>query len=135
MNLDMIGIGERIKKRRKELGLSQIDIYEKCNITSGALSKIENGKTIPSIISFYKLSLVLECDMNWLATGFSSNLQNYTFCKQEEDLLSRFRKLPEDEQMEILEILDMKLRKLHKARNDSTQLSDPQTLETEYRVG
>ena len=135
MNLDMIGIGERIKKRRKELGLSQIDIYEKCNITSGALSKIENGKTIPSIISFYKLSLVLECDMNWLATGHSSSLQNCTFCQQEENLLFGFRKLPEDEQMEILEILDMKLRKLHKSRNDSTQLSDPQTTENEYRVG
>ena len=44
MELDMIGIGERIKTRRKELKLSQTDIYERCDITSGALSKIENGK-------------------------------------------------------------------------------------------
>ena len=64
MELDMIGIGERIKTRRKELKLSQTDIYERCDITSGALSKIENGKTTPSVIAFYKLSQVLECDMN-----------------------------------------------------------------------
>ena len=75
MELDMIGIGERIKTRRKELKLSQTDIYERCDITSGALSKIENGKTTPSVIAFYKLSQVLECDMNWLATGISSNMQ------------------------------------------------------------
>lgn len=71
MELDMMGIGERIKTRRKELKLSQTDIYERCDITSGALSKIENGKTTPSVIAFYKLSQVLECDMNWLATGIS----------------------------------------------------------------
>ena len=29
MNLNMISIGERIKHRRKELNLSQIDIYTK----------------------------------------------------------------------------------------------------------
>lgn len=52
MNLNMISIGERIKHRRKKLNLSQIDIYEKCDITSGSLSKIENGKTIPSILAF-----------------------------------------------------------------------------------
>lgn len=57
MELDMIGIGERIKTRRKELKLSQTDIYERCDITSGALSKIENGKLrLPLLhfISFHK---------------------------------------------------------------------------------
>ena len=63
MELDMMGIGERIKTRRKELKLSQTDIYERCDITSGALSKIENGKTTPSVIAFYKLSQVLEYEL------------------------------------------------------------------------
>ncbi len=116
MDLNMIGIGERIKTRRKQLGLSQTDIYERCDITSGALSKIENGKTTPSIIAFYKLSQVLECDMNWLATGISSNLQNCDVCKLEEDLLNGFRELPEEDQEELMEILQLKLRKAHKAR-------------------
>ena len=40
MELDMLTVGERIKKRRNELGLSQTDIYKECEITSGALSKI-----------------------------------------------------------------------------------------------
>ena len=88
---DMMGIGERIKTRRKELKLSQTDIYERCDITSGALSKIENGKTTPSVIAFYKLSQVLECDMNWLATRISSNMQKSNICKLEEELLNGFR--------------------------------------------
>ena len=105
MELDMMGIGERIKTRRKELKLSQTDIYERCDITSGALSKIENGKTTPSVIAFYKLSQVLECDMNWLATGISSNMQKSNICKLEEELLNGFRELPEDDKEELMGFL------------------------------
>lgn len=124
MELDMIGIGERIKTRRKELKLSQTDIYERCDITSGALSKIENGKTTPSVIAFYKLSQVLECDMNWLATGISSNMQKSNICKLEEELLNGFRELPEDDKDELIGILKMKLRKVQRARGTSAKSSD-----------
>lgn len=124
MELDMIGIGERIKTRRKELKLSQTDIYERCDITSGALSKIENGKTTPSVIAFYKLSQVLECDMNWLATGISSNMQKSNICKLEEELLNGFRELPEDDKDELIGILKMKLRKVQMARGTSAKSSD-----------
>lgn len=116
MELDMMGIGERIKTRRKELKLSQTDIYERCDITSGALSKIENGKTTPSVIAFYKLSQVLECDMNWLATGISSNMQKSNICKLEEELLNGFRELPEDDKEELMGLLQLKLRKVKKKK-------------------
>lgn len=111
MNFNMISIGERIKNRRKELNLSQIDIYEKCELTSGALSKIENGKTIPSILVFYKLSQALDCDINWLLTGDSSHLQNPGICKKEETYLNLFRQLPDDDQDEIIEIINLKIAK------------------------
>lgn len=111
MNFNMISIGERIKNRRKELNLSQIDIYEKCELTSGALSKIENGKTIPSILVFYKLSQALDCDINWLLTGDSSHLQNPNICKKEETYLNLFRQLPDDDQDEIIEIINLKIAK------------------------
>ena len=123
MELDMMGIGERIKTRRKELKLSQTDIYERCDITSGALSKIENGKTTPSVIAFYKLSQVLECDMNWLATGISSNMQKSNICKLEEELLNGFRELPEDDKEELMGLLQLKLRKVKKERDVTAKSS------------
>lgn len=135
MELDMIGIGERIKTRRKELKLSQTDIYERCDITSGALSKIENGKTTPSIIAFYKLSQVLECDMNWLATGISSNMQKSNICKKEEKLLNGFRELPEDDKEELMEILEMKLRKVKKETERIAKLSGLTGTEKDDMVG
>lgn len=135
MDLNMIGIGERIKNRRKELRLSQTDIYERCDITSGALSKIENGKTTPSIIAFYKLSQVLECDMNWLATGTSSSLQNPTFCKLEEDLVNGFRKLSEEDKEELLGILELKLKKAHRTRMNSTESYNLARIDNSSMVG
>lgn len=112
MDISMTSIGERIKNRRLELGLTQTDIYQVCGISSGALSKIENGNRTPSVLSFYELSKVLKCSMDWLTTGFSSNEQISEFCQKEEELLEGFRKLGEEDQYEIMEILAMKLRKV-----------------------
>lgn len=135
MDLNMNGIGERIKQRRKELGLSQIDIYNKCDITSGALSKIENGKTTPSIIVFYKLSQILQCDMDWLATGYSSNLQTPILCKQEESLLNGFRELSSEDQEEFLEILNLKLRKARRVKEDHAKSSQSMITDRHDMVG
>ena len=112
MDISMTSIGERIKNRRLELGLTQTDIYQACGISSGALSKIENGNRTPSVLSFYELSKVLKCSMDWLTTGFSSNEQISEICQKEEVLLEGFRKLGEEDQYEIMEILAMKLRKV-----------------------
>ena len=51
MDISMTSIGERIKNRRLELGLTQTDIYQACGISSGALSKIENG--IEPLLSYH----------------------------------------------------------------------------------
>lgn len=123
MELDMMGIGERIKTRRKELKLSQTDIYERCDITSGALSKIENGKTTPSVIAFYKLSQVLECDMNWLATGISPICRSPISANWRNELLNGFRELPEDDKEELMGLLQLKLRKVKKERDVTAKSS------------
>lgn len=111
MDIDMTSLGSRIKSRRKELGLTQTDIYKECGIASGALSQIENGTRTPSVILFYKLSQVLKCDIKWLITG-SSFSENFEICEKEENLIKEFRKLSQNDQEELIEILHMKLRRV-----------------------
>ncbi len=135
MEINMIGIGERIRMRRNELGLSQTDIYHKCGIASGVLSRIENGKNTPSIIAFYKLAQTLDCDMTWLVTGISANMQNVVLCKSEEDLINGFRKLPFEDQDEFIEILNVKLRKTQKERNSSAKSSASNHIGSDSLVG
>lgn len=111
MEANMLSIGERIKTRRLELGLTQTDIYERCGITSGVLSRIENGKNVPSILIFYKLSQSLECSTNWLICGASANVQNSYLSSTDQLLLTGFRQLDPDDQQELLDILEIKLKK------------------------
>jgi len=134
MEIDMLSIGKRIKSRRLELHLTQTDIYEKCGIASGVLSRIENGKNVPSVIAFHRLSQVLQCDMNWLATGFSTNMQNLIFCKNEETLLNSFRELSEEDQEELMQILEIKLRKSQNPRKINAKSSFSTSTENDDKV-
>lgn len=128
MDILMESVGDRIKHKRKEMQLTQTDIFEMCGIRSGALSRIENGTSVPSVILFYKIAQVLGCDMEWLLTGNFSNMKIPVFSKNEETLIDGFRKLSEEDQEEFLGILDVKLRKGKRATTNakSSQSTDPE---------
>lgn len=126
MDLDMNNIGSRIKYRRNELNLTQTDIFNRCGIAPGSLSQIENGIRTPTIIIFYKLAQTLECDMEWLVTGISSSTDNFIIYENEKNLLHDFRILSNEDQEELVEILNMKLRRTQRKRKPDTKsyLSD-----------
>ena len=131
-DLDMCYIGERIKKRRIALRLTQTDIYEQCGIASGVLSRIENGKNVPSAIAFYKLSEVLQCDMNWLLTGDSKNSTDTQLSSIENSLLNGFRQLNDDDREDIIILLNTKLRRLKRDNRKLETLSNSQALPDTY---
>ena len=132
----MSTIYERIRARRIELGLTVEELAKKMGYKDkSSISKIENGKTTPSVIAFYKLSQVLECDMNWLATGISSNMQKSNICKLEEELLNGFRELPEDDKEELMGLLQLKLRKVKKERDVTAKSSGLMGTENGDMVG
>lgn len=123
MGIDMISIGARIKARRKELGLTQTDMYQQCGINSGALSRIENGTRTPSVLIFYEISQILGCDMEWLITGNSANKHIFELRDDEKQFVIHFRELPEDEKEELTGILEMKLQKVQKVKRSHTKSS------------
>ena len=41
-------LGNKIKKRREELGLSQTELAEMTNISQPGISRLENGRYVPS---------------------------------------------------------------------------------------
>lgn len=132
---DMKSIGSRILERRKELRLTQTDIFNKCGLATGALSKIENGIRVPSCTIFYDLACALDCSMDWLMTGKSANEHNARLCQKEEKLLNGFRELSEDDQEELIGLLEMKLRKTHKARETNAKSSGLTDTEKGNMVG
>lgn len=132
---DMKNVGNRILKRRKELQLTQTDIYNKCGLATGALSKIENGIRVPSCTIFYDLARALDCSMDWLMTGESANEHNLKLCQREENLLNGFRELSEEEQEELIGILKLKQQKGKKAANASVKSSSLTNMNLNNLVG
>ena len=60
-------LGARIRKIREKKGLSsrEFESYE-FSVDRHALSKIENGKTIPSGFTLYKISKILDISLSEL---------------------------------------------------------------------
>lgn len=134
MSINMECIGTRIKKRRKELQLTQTDIKRICGISSGSLSEIENGNRTPSILIFYELSRALKCSMDWLATGVSPDTEDNFFSASEENFLKGFRQLGQDDQDELMGLLELKLRKVKRENEKMVRSSNSEIDEHNERL-
>lgn len=63
-------IGQRIRKTRKNLNLTQKDLAKALReATHGSISQWESDITTPSAKNLYDLSIALECDFAWLLNG------------------------------------------------------------------
>lgn len=60
MDLDYKLIGKRIRRRRKELGLTQAKVAERADFSDKYLSNIERGVSIPSTEVVMRIALALE---------------------------------------------------------------------------
>lgn len=60
MKLDYAEIGRRIARRRKELGLRQVEVCERAEINDKYLSNIERAVSIPSLEVLMKLAIALD---------------------------------------------------------------------------
>lgn len=122
--MENISIGTRIKQRRKELSLTQLQIKQETGISSGNLSDIENGNKLPSTPALISLSTILDCSIDWILKGETLKSESSILSDERESLMiNGFRELPEEEKEELIEILQMKLRKAQKARETSSRLS------------
>ena len=65
----MKNINALLKERRKEKGLTQLQLAEKLNVTDKAISRWETGKNYPDIEIFESLSNILDVSVSELLEG------------------------------------------------------------------
>lgn len=114
MELDMYSIGNRIKERRKELNLTQLDIKAKAGISSGNISDIERGNRLPAASTLVQLAQVLECSVDYILTGTSpikEKIELSAVGESAQELLDLFYVLSPEDQNELLMIAEMKANK------------------------
>ena len=127
-------IGHRIKERRKDLRITQTQIKEHCGISSGNLSGIETGRYLPSAVSLIELARILDCSVDWILTGESSNSKNSSFIDIKENdrrLLDYFHDMSEADQEDLLLIAEMKANKGKRQGNVKSSPSENDDLSSE----
>jgi len=66
---EALGLGDRIRRRREEMDLTQDDIARRVELTRAAIAQWESNTTSPTVIAIANLARVLECRPEWLMFG------------------------------------------------------------------
>ncbi len=103
MNIDYKLIGERIKKARKSVGMTQELLAEGLGVSIGYVSQVERGITKISLDLLGKISAILNCDIASLVAQSATNYSEY----RESELLSEIRKLNGKKKKFILEVIKL----------------------------
>ena len=74
--MNQIKIGKFIAERRKNAGLTQMQLAEKLNITDRAVSKWETGNAMPDSSIMLELCDILGISVNELLSGEKINMEN-----------------------------------------------------------
>ena len=75
--MDQIKIGRFISKKRKEKGLTQMLLAEKLNVSDRAVSKWENGRSMPDSSIMLDLCNILGITVTDLLYGEVVTVDNY----------------------------------------------------------
>ena len=103
ISTELIELGERIRKRRQEMKLSQESFAEKAGISVNTVSRIEGGQTAMSVEIFRKMIEILETDANILMGKEGDDAEKRM---QFEEVFYRIQKMEWKEQKIIMQTID-----------------------------
>ena len=67
--IDYFTMGQRIRARRRELGLTQEKLAERVDISPSFVGHLERGEKIPSLDTVARLCTAMDVSMDYLALG------------------------------------------------------------------
>ncbi|MCL1664076.1 helix-turn-helix transcriptional regulator [Elizabethkingia ursingii] len=101
------GIGLRIKELRKEKKLTQVEFSNEIGIDNSQLSKIEQGKIMPTLIQLMEIASKFNISLDWI-TGFSETSKKIIIDVRENEQ-GNIEDLNEKQLMEKLNALEQKI--------------------------
>lgn len=90
-----MGLSNRLRERREQLGLTQGEVAASLGITPGAVGNYENGVSTPKADILFKVFDALRCDANYLFQDEMKNLtaEDSATPLEMENLVKRYRAL------------------------------------------
>ncbi len=115
---EVAAIGSRLRRLRKERGLTQAELARQIGIQQSDLSRMEKGEYRVSLDNLFKILGVFDLD---LADFFgqqkmSAAVENQPLSREDMKILHLLRELSPEGRAEVQEFLEFKLRKERQAR-------------------
>lgn len=112
-------IGDKLRERRLQLQLTQLQVAELTNIKKNTISNYENNISSPSEENLLILMKVLKCDANYL---FSDFVNNKSFSPKEQEYIERYRILDEHGKKMVDFVLSEEYDRCRTANNKTSEL-------------
>ncbi|MEW9702277.1 helix-turn-helix domain-containing protein [Paenibacillus sp. SI8] len=107
-------LGEQIKHIRKLHNFTQIQFAKMLNISQGNLSEIESGKLNPSLETIIILCKNYYLDFNGFINDQVNEVSSFILDNDESKLIYGFRQLQTETKEELINFLEMKLKRYSK---------------------
>lgn len=90
-----MGLSNRLKERREQLGLTQSEVASLLGITPGAIGNYENGVSTPKADILFKVFDALKCDANYLFQDEMKNISGDDVAtpQEMENIVKKYRDL------------------------------------------
>lgn len=102
-------IGDKIKERRLELGLTQLQLSDLTGIKKNTISNYENNVSSPSEENIFKIMEALKCDANYLFEWFEN--EDLILSASEKTFVNQYRTLDNYGKEAVENILDIEYRR------------------------
>lgn len=118
---EVAAVGSRLRKLRKERGLTQADLARQIGIQQSDLSRMEKGEYRVSLDKLFKILAVFDLDLaDFFGDKPATNDSQQPLSQQDMQILHRLRELSPQSRAEVQEFLEFKLRKERQERRTLT---------------
>ena len=114
-----MGIGDKLRSRRMELGLTRNQLAQKVCVTPSAIANYENDISTPKTDILISLINVLGVDANYLHLDYLSNnvvrsAYGHDLSQEEKDSIEKYRQLDENSKQLVRMIVDSEYQRIHR---------------------
>lgn len=126
LNMNEMTLGQRIRQRRKDIGLSQSKLSKAAGVSDSSISLWESDTTAPRGENLHKLATVLQCSPTWILFGDEDKApgepvaqdERLQISDEERELLQLYRSLPESEQQAQIQNLRARVSNFNRLFNE-----------------
>lgn len=107
-DLDFKAIGQKIKERRKSIGITQEAIANQLDVNGSHISNIECGRANPSLTALIKIANLLQCSVDYFISGeYTYKIDKAKETSLDDKIMEKLQYCDTEKKEKILKMIDL----------------------------